>query len=138
MRRGSLVDSLQVCAAHDTGCKTAVHLMHFIFKEENTVAVLLIDASNTFNMMNKMVFLHNIAMVCPTISTYVFNCYARQSRLFVFGEYGISSVEGTIQVDLIDMSLYVVVLLRLTALKIMITISEVKFGYYPEGIQRKS
>ena len=117
MRRGSSVDSLQVCADHDAGCKTAVYVMHLIFKEENTVAVPLIDAGNFFNMVNKMVFLHNIAMVCPTISTYVFNCYARPSRLFVFGEYGISSVEGTNQVDLIDMPLYVVVLLRLTVLK---------------------
>lgn len=88
--------------------------MHFIFKEENTVAVLLIDASNTFNMMNKMVFLHNIAMVCPTISTYVFNCYARPSRPFVFWGYKICPVEGTTQEGYpIDMPIHAIAVVPL-------------------------
>lgn len=48
----SPVDSLQVCARYDAGCQAAVHIMHSIFKEVNTEAVLLIDAGNAFNSVN--------------------------------------------------------------------------------------
>ena len=65
------VSSLQVCAGHEAGCEAAVHAMHTIFEEERTEAVLLIDASNAFNSVNRNVFLYNVTVVCPAISTYV-------------------------------------------------------------------
>ena len=81
----SSVGSLQVCAGHETACEAAIHAMHHIFEEEATYAVILIDASNAFNSINRKAFLHNISVVCPEIAVYVQNCYSILSRLFVIG-----------------------------------------------------
>ena len=44
--------------------------------------------ANTFNVVNRKAFLHNINIICPSIAKFVQNYYARPSRLFV-----IASVE---------------------------------------------
>ncbi|XP_066922310.1 uncharacterized protein [Clytia hemisphaerica] len=67
--------------------------MNSIFEEENTDAILLVDASNAFNSINRKAFLHNIQSLCPALSTYVRNCYSRKSRLFVDGGMEIKSEE---------------------------------------------
>ena len=91
------VGSLQVCAGQDAGCEAAVHAIHRIFDQDESEAVLLIDASNTFNSVNRNVFLHNVKVICPSISKFVENCYQAPSRLFVVGEIELSSAEGTTQ-----------------------------------------
>ena len=62
----------------------------------NTDAVLLIDAENAFNSINRKVVLHILKFICPIIATY-FDCYATPSRLFIAGEGEIRSSEGTTQ-----------------------------------------
>ena len=69
----SSVGSLQVCAGHEAGCEAIIHAMHSIFEEESSEAVLLFDASNTFNSVNREAFLHNVSIIYPPISTYVQN-----------------------------------------------------------------
>ena len=44
---------LQTCAGHGAGAGAAVHAMQEIFKEEGTDGILLIDASNAFNCLQK-------------------------------------------------------------------------------------
>ena len=61
------VGSLQLCVGHDSGCKAAVHALRTIFEDEESEAVLLVDASNAFNA------LHNIMSVCPSLATTVIN-----------------------------------------------------------------
>ena len=51
---------LQVCADHSAGSEAAIHAMSQVFLEEGTDGILLIDASNSFNQMNRSVALHNI------------------------------------------------------------------------------
>ena len=109
----SSVGSLQVCAGHEAGCEAAIHAMHSIFQEQSTEAVLLVDASNAFNSVNRSVFLHNIAIICPAISTYVSNCYMMPSRLFVIGGYELKSSEGTTQGDPIAMAVYAMAVIPL-------------------------
>jgi len=46
------VGSLQVCAGQEAGCEAAIHAMKDIFEQEDTEAVLLIDAANAFNAIN--------------------------------------------------------------------------------------
>lgn len=88
--------------------------MHSIFKEVNTEAVLLIDAGNAFNSVKRNVFLHKIVTVCPAKSTYVFNCYTRPSRSFVFWGYKICPVEGTTQEGYpIDMPIHAIAVVPL-------------------------
>ena len=52
--------SIQVCAGHKSGSKTAIHAMREIFEHDNSDAVLLLDASNAFNVLNRAAALHNI------------------------------------------------------------------------------
>ena len=115
------VGSLQVCAGHEAGCEAAVHAMHEIFEEENMEAVLLVDASNAFNSVNRNVFLHNVSIICPAIATYVQNCYSLPSRLFVIGGYEIKSSEGTTQGDPIAMAVYTVAIIPLMLMIMEIT-----------------
>ena len=81
----SSVGSLQVCAGHEGGCEAAVHAMRTVFQQEDSEAVLLVDAANAFNSVNKNAFLHNIRIICPSLSTFVYNCYSSPTRLFVIG-----------------------------------------------------
>ena len=62
-------------------------------------AVLLIDAENAFNSINRKVMLHNLKYICPIIATSIINCYATPSRLFIVGRGEILSSEGTTQSD---------------------------------------
>ena len=80
--------------------------MHTIFNSDDTDAVLLIDASNAFNALNRAAALHNIRILCPIIAIYAINTYTQPVRLFVIGGKEIMSAEGTTQGDPLDMGLY--------------------------------
>ena len=41
--------------------------------------------------------LHNLKFICPIIATYIINCYATPSRLFIVGGGEILFSEGTTQ-----------------------------------------
>ena len=89
--------------------------MRSIFDTDDTDAVLLIDASNAFNSLNRAAALHNISVLCPSIATYAINTYRRHARLFVMGGKELLSAEGTTQGDPVAMSLYAVSLQPLIA-----------------------
>ena len=59
---------LQDCAGHSTGSEAAIDAMSQVFVEEGTDGILLIDASNAFNQMNRSVDLHNIQVTCKEMS----------------------------------------------------------------------
>ena len=69
----SAVGSLQVCAAQEARCKLLVHGMHEIYEDQSSEAVLLVDASNAFNLIIRNAFLHNITIICPPVTSYVRN-----------------------------------------------------------------
>ena len=50
---------------------------------DNSDAVLLIDASNAFNSLNRAAALHNIRVLCPSIATYAINTDREPARLFI-------------------------------------------------------
>ena len=58
---------LQTCANHGAGAEAAIHSMRKIFEDDETDAVLLIDASNAFICMNRKVAMHNVQILCPVI-----------------------------------------------------------------------
>ena len=93
------VGSLQVCAGHEAGCEALIHTMNIFFQDEQTEAVLPVDAANAFNAVSSRTFLHNIDIIYPLIATFVHNCYSRLSKLFVIGGAEIASSEGTTQGD---------------------------------------
>ena len=104
----SSAGNLQLCAGQPSGCEAAVHAVSDIFDEESTDALLLVDADNAFNSLNRKVLLHNIIYLCPPMSTYIRNCYSSPSRLFVLGGIEISSSEGTTQGDPLAMPVYAI------------------------------
>jgi len=59
--------------------------MHNIFEADDTDAVLLIDASNAFNSLNRNDSLHNARILCPFISTYAINTHREPPRFLVIG-----------------------------------------------------
>jgi len=97
---------LQACAGHGAGAEAAIHSMREIFKVDETDGILLIDASNAFNRLNRAAALHNIQIICPEISTYVINTYRQPCRLFIPGGKEIKSQEGTTQGDPLAMPWY--------------------------------
>ena len=76
-------DSLQVCAGHKSGSEAAIHAMRNIFEAGQTDAVLLIDASNTFNALNRAAALHNMRVLYPTLATCVINTDRQPARLLM-------------------------------------------------------
>ena len=52
----SSVGPLQVCARHEAGCESIIHAMHKIYEEDESEAILLVDVSNTFNSVNRKMF----------------------------------------------------------------------------------
>lgn len=44
---------LQVCAGQDSSCEATIHAMHPAFNENETEGVLLADAMNAFNTLNR-------------------------------------------------------------------------------------
>ena len=48
--------------------------------------VLLTDAESAFSFINRKVMLHNLKFTCTIIATYIINCYATPSRLFIVCE----------------------------------------------------
>ena len=63
--------SLQLCTGQKAGCEAAAHAMNEIMAEEATDGILLVDASNAFNSLNRASLLHNIRYLCPPLSTYI-------------------------------------------------------------------
>ena len=58
-----------------SGIETAVHAVRTLFKKEETEALLLVDASNAFNSLNRQTALLNIQRLCPSLATILINTY---------------------------------------------------------------
>ena len=59
------------------------------------------------------VFLHNISIICPSITIYVHNCDSVHSRLFIIGGGELKSTKGTTQGNPIAMAVYVTAIIPL-------------------------
>ena len=83
--------------------------MRNIFDADETEAVhavLLVDASNAFNALNRAAAPHRV--LCPTTATYAINTYRQPARLFIIGGQELKSAEGTTQGDPLAMSMYAI------------------------------
>ncbi|XP_066914998.1 uncharacterized protein [Clytia hemisphaerica] len=101
------VPNSQMCG-QKSGSEAAIHAMRSMFEKAETDAVLLVDAENAFNSLNRAVFLHNIGITCPLLATYVRNCYSKSAKLFVIGGGELKSFEGTTQGDPLGMAIYAI------------------------------
>lgn len=101
---------LQVCAGQTGGCEAAIHAMRQIFAESTTEGVLLVDAENAFNSVNRIAALHNIEVICPSFSKVLINTYRNSIRQVIPGSGEITSCEGTTQGDPLAMAMYALAL----------------------------
>ena len=66
---------LQVSSGIKGGAEAAIHAMRSIFESDATDAVILVDAANAFNRLNRQVALHNIQYICHPFSQVLINTY---------------------------------------------------------------
>ena len=100
---------LQTCTGVKSGIEAAIHSMREIFEKDETEAVLLVDAENAFNNLNRSAALKNIKVLCPPFHQYLQNTYQKPAQLIIQGdkEYEIIlSEEGTTQGDVTAMGKY--------------------------------
>ena len=88
---------MQVFAGQEAGYESLVHTMHEIYEDQSSEAVLLVDASNTFNKINRNTFPLNITIICFTLARYVRNCYYANTGLLIMRGVKIQSMEETTQ-----------------------------------------
>ena len=90
---------LQTATGLQGGAEAAIHAMKTIFEYEDTEAVILVDASNAFNSLNRQAALHNIQIICPSFATTLINTYRKPIRMILLGSQDILSTEGTTRGD---------------------------------------
>ena len=108
MRKGiqQAAGPLQAATGLQGGTEAAIHSMKLIFEQDSTDAVILVDASNAFNSLNRKAALHNIQIICPEFSTVLINTYQLTVLMFIQVGEEILSVEDTTQGDILAMSFY--------------------------------
>ena len=99
---------LQVATGLQSGAEAAIHAMREIFENNETDAVILVDASNAFNSLNRNAALHNVRILCPQFSYILTNTYRIPVRMIIYDSKDIMSVEGTTQGDNLAMSFYAI------------------------------
>ena len=97
---------LQTCAGLEGGIEAAVHAMQEIFKSDECEAVILIDAENAFNRLNREAALKNIKQICPSFHQFLSNSYSKPARLILEDGSHILSEEGVTQGDPAAMAKY--------------------------------
>ena len=94
----------QLCVGQQFGCEAAIHAMRGVFELPSCQAILLVDAANTFNNLNRKTALINIHRSCPSIAPALINTYRHESSLYIGGEI-IPFQEGTTQGDPLAMAM---------------------------------
>ena len=77
--------TLQTCSGIESGIEGAIHAMRETFELETSEGMLLVDATNAFNNLNREAALNNVRQVCPPFSQFLNNCYQSKTRLFISG-----------------------------------------------------
>ena len=86
--------------------------MRSVFNQDNSDAILLVDATNAFNSLNHSVALHNIQQLCPSLACVLSSTYRSPTSLFVSGDT-IPSEEGTTQDDPLAIPMYAIAMIPL-------------------------
>ena len=104
--------SHQLCVGQIAGMEDAVHAVRSVFNHNDSDAILLVDATNAFNSLNRSVALHNIQQLCPPLARIFIYTYRCPASSFVSGDT-ILSEEGTSQGDPLAMPMYAIAMIPL-------------------------
>ena len=80
-------------------------------KDQSSEVVLLVDASNTFNSINRNAFLHKISITCAPPARSAQSCYCANTQLSIIGGSGNPSMDGTTQSDPTAMAIYAIAII---------------------------
>ena len=112
--------------------------MREIYKQPECEAVMMVDASNAFNTLNRRATIHTIKVKCPSFAKYVENTYKEPAQLFISDKNTnqcemIKSAEGTTQGDPVAMAMYAIGLSKLQS-KISYETTQVKQVAYADDL----
>jgi len=102
----SAVAPWQLCVGLPSACEVAVRVLSHLYESDLVDGILLVDASNAFNAMNREVAKHNIPRVCPAAGRVFLNTYNGEIPLFLANGDVVGSREGTCQGDPLAMAFY--------------------------------
>lgn len=105
----------QLCAGLKCGIEGAIHVANELFEvSDDSHGMLLIDAKNAFNSINRLSLLWNVRVLWPRASRFIFNTYRGWAPLVIKGcDETLYSEEGIIQGDPLSMFLYAIATLPL-------------------------
>ena len=89
----------QLSKGQVAGFEFAIHAMYDVFNDDNTEGILVIDAENAFNSIDRNVIRYNLKFKFPVIATYISNCCMCPATLFITGGGELLSKEDTTQND---------------------------------------
>ena len=104
--------NIQLCLGQKCGIEHAIHSLRKAYSDPENEAILLIDAQNAFNSLNRNLALENIKKLCPSIYTALMNSYKKPSHLYI-NKITLKSQEGTTQGDPLAMAMYGIAILPL-------------------------
>jgi hypothetical protein len=109
------VGALQLCAGHPVGVESAIHAMRGFLDDDSSDGILLIDADNAFNRVNRAVALWNVQFTCPAMKHVLINFYRSPTRIFMNGEgcFELLFQKGTTQRCPLAMAMYAIALVPL-------------------------
>ena len=102
---------LQSCAGLKSGLEASIHAVKRAWEDTKTEAIILVDADNAFNRLNRKAALHNIRQLCPPFHRYLNNTYQKSAKLIINDGYRcdyVYSDEGATQGDVAAMAKYAV------------------------------
>ena len=73
----------QLCLGQKCDIEHAIHSLRESFEDTETEAILLIDAQNAFNSLNRELPIKNIERLCLALVAAVKNSYSKPSNLFI-------------------------------------------------------
>ena len=101
----NLEKNFQLCLCQKCGIEYAIHSLRKEFEKPETEAILLIDAENAFNLLNRELALKNVQILCPALHHALANSYKHPSNLYVKNTV-LTSTEGTTQGEPLAMAMY--------------------------------
>jgi hypothetical protein len=106
------VGAMQLCGGQPAGVESAIHAMRGFLEDDQSGGILLIDADNAFNRVNRATALWNVQFTCPAMKYILINFYRSPTRIFMNGEgfCELLSQEGTTQGCPLAMAMYAIAL----------------------------
>ena len=83
-----------LCGGQEAAVQAIFHAVTELFEGDECDAVLLADANQGYQRLNRKVALHNLNIICPILYIVAVNFYGGSSRVFISPDFEVMSREG--------------------------------------------